>query len=149
MEADGDALYRRVAALAEAGILASGAFKQFLQKTPLPDRENSENFSQARFDVEQLAFNAKLQSWVDSHTPGVSQSESNTDDALRLSVSESGSGGTGEMTEAEMSSEAEHASDPDRSRSLIESQSAPLNQQDQSASADQGLAGDCSASFYW
>ena len=61
------------------------------------------------------------------------------DDALRFSVSESGSGGTGEMTEAEMSSEAEHASDPDRSRSSIESQSAPLNQQDQSASADQGL----------
>ena len=118
-EADRDALSRRVAALAEAGILASGAFKQFLQITPLPDRENSENLSQARFDVEQLAFNAKLQSWVDSQTPGVSQSESNMDDALRLSVSESGSGGTGEMTEAEMSSEAEQASDPDRSRSSI------------------------------
>ena len=138
-EADRDALSRRVAALAEASILASGAFKQFLQKTPLPDRENSENLSQARFDVEQLAFNAKLKSWVDSQTPRVSQSESSMDDALRLSVSESGSGGTGEMTEAEMSSEAEHASDPDLSRSSIESQSAPLNQQDQSASADQGL----------
>ena len=138
-EADRDALSRRVAALAAAGILASGAFKQFLQKTPLPDRGNSEDLSQARFDVEQLAFNAKLQSWVDSQTPGVSQAESNMDDALRLSVSESGSGGTGEMTEAEMSSEAEHASDPDRSRASIESQSTPLNQQDQSASADQGL----------
>ena len=76
-EADRNALSSRVAALYEAGILDSGAFKQFLQKTPLPDRENSENLSQARFHVEKLAFNAKLQSWVDSKTPVVSQSDRN------------------------------------------------------------------------
>ena len=95
-EADRDALSRRIGAMAEAGILEPGAFKQFLQKTVLPDRNNSENLSQVRFDVEQLTFNAKLQSWVDSRTPIVSQSESHDlEDAQRLPVSESGSEGTG------------------------------------------------------
>ena len=126
--------------MAEAGILEPGALKKFLQKTPLPDRDNTENLSQVRFDVEQLAFNAKLQSWVDSHTPIVSQSDSHElDDAQRLSVSESGSEGTSEETEAEMTSEADQVSqDPDRSRSSRGSKSAP-HQQDQSAKANNDL----------
>ena len=126
-EAYRDALSRRVAALAAAGILASGAFKQFLQKTPLPDRENSENLSLARFDVEQLVSMPNCShGWIHRHPvfPNWNQTWMTLE---RLSVSESGSGGTGEMAEAEMSSEAEHASDPDRSWASIESQSTPLN----------------------
>ena len=73
---DRDALSRHVASLAEAGIREKGAFNDFLQKTPLPDRNNSDQLSQVQYKVEQLAFNAKLQSCVVSQTPQVTKSAS-------------------------------------------------------------------------